>query len=480
MSALYKVYASAKDFPDRWLAGARVKNTGSGPLSAVSVRFRFEGYTEWSPWTDPAALGPGESAAYPYHPVFDARIAQLQSSTPIELKVEWKSKGGEDAGEGATSRTVTFLGGREFVFSDVVGGSGTFEEQYHNAPFLASWVSRDDPVIKQFAALASRNAGGIAAIHSIEGGMETLRASYELMLLNDFVYKSPVALADPTLSFDHLTVQNIKYPRDVLRDKSGTCIELAILHAAIAHQLGIDARLALVQGHCFPMFELVEHDGDKVKTKHVALEATGIRGGLRGSGMVRVGFEKAVQLAEETEKHAREAHAFLEVPVEELWARGVGSPELPPLPDDSLERWNIHAKGVPGITLPEIGNGDAKSDASGFGGAWTGTVKAKLGGATMRIWRTTLDVQVLRGQRYKLLATFVPEDGGETVQEESVAEDQDGQLVFQGKNRSRLTAEGKSIDIPPGRGAARLKDGKLVGKYGADDEGFASFTLTRK
>lgn len=479
MTGIYKVYADAKAFPDRWLAGAIVRNTGDGALSDVSVRFRVEGYTEWSTWSTPAACGAGERFDVPYHPVLDRRIAELQATTPIELKVEWRAKGADGSGDGATSKTIAFLGGHEFVFCDVVNGTGSFAESFGNAPLLAAWVSRDDPVIKQFAALASRNAGGVAAVQSIEHGLETLRAAYELMLLNDFVYKSSVGLADPTLSFDNTTVQNIKYPRDVLRDKSGTCIELAILHAAIAHQLGIDARLALVHGHCFPIFELTERHGDEVKVKRVPVESTGIRGGLRGMGMVRVGFDKAVELAERTEKDARAKQEFIEVNVGEQWTRGIGSPELSALPDDSLERWGITAKGLPGVTLPDIGNGATKTDVTGFGGNWAGTVKARFGGPDMKPYRLTLVVEVLRGQRYKLLATFVPEGGGETIQEESVAEDQDGQIVFQGKSRTRRTAKGASVELAPGRGAGKLKEGKLVGKYGADGEGFASFTLDR-
>ena len=479
MTGIYKVYAAAREFPDRWLAGAIVRNVGPAPLTDVAVRFRCEGLTDWSAWSDGAPCRPGDRVEVPYHPVFDRRVAELQSSTPIELKVEWRCRGADGPLAGARAKTLTLLGGREFVFSDVEGGRGTFAENFSNAPFLAAWVSRDDPVIKQYAALVSRNVGGVAAIQGIEQGLETLRASYELMLLNDFVYKSPVAIVDPTLSFDSTLVQNLKYPRDVLRDKSGTCIELAILHAAIAHQLGIRATLALVHGHCYPVFELTERDGDKTKVRRVPLESTGIRGGLRGNGMVRVGFDKAVELAEQTEKHARAKGEFLEVDVEAAWARGIGSPELPPLPDDALERWGITAKGLPGMTLPDLGNGATKTDLAGFGGTWKGTVRARFGGPDLLPHRVTLVVVPLRGQRYKLLATFEPEGGGATIQEESVAEDQEGQLVFQGKSRTRRGEGARAVDLVPGRGAARVKDGKLTGKYGADGEGFTSFALDR-
>ncbi len=482
MSGIYKVYADPKGFPDQWLALATARNDGDGPLTELRVRFRFDGYTDWSTWSTPATCAPGATVEVPYHPVLDRRIVDLQSSTPVELKVEWECAGSGGAGTGAESRRVTFLGGHEFVFSSTPrGGPQTFAASNSNARFLAAWVSRDDPVIKQFAALASRNAGGVARVHGIEDGKELLRALYELFLLNDFVYKSGPALADPTLSFDNTTVQNVKYPRDVLRDKSGTCLELAILHAAVAHQLGIRPLLACVKGHCFPIFTLDEKDpkGEPI-VRRVALEATGIRGGLRSLGMSRIGFDKAIDLATANETRSREANTFLEIDVRREWALGVGNPELPPLPEGVLETWGITAKGMPGITLPDIGGGATLSDASGFGGTWEGTVKARFGGPEMKPYVVTLVVVARRGERYKLLATFVPEGGGDTVQEESVAEDQDGQLVFQGKGRTVRSAAGTSTELAPGRGVAKVKDGKLVGKYGADGEGFSPFTLDRK
>jgi hypothetical protein len=65
-------------------------------------------------------------------------------------------------------------------------------------------------------------------------------------------------------------------------------------------------------------------------------------------------------------------------------------------------------------------------------------------------------------------------------QEELIGENQEGQLVYQGTRRTRVdprTHAGE--DIAPGRGAARVKEGRLVGSYGADGEGFAPLSLQR-
>lgn len=473
MAAIYKVYADRERFPDRAVAAAFVQNGGAAAVDDLEVRFRCERYAPWTPWTAVGPVPPGGRAVVPYHPVLDASIAALTESTPVDVRVAWR-RTGDAASAGEASATATFLGAREFAFNDLSDPQG-FEERFANAPLLAAWVSRDDPVVKQFAALVSRRAGGAAAVQGIEPGLETVRAAYELMLLNDFVYKSSVGVTDTRLSFDVKRVQNLKFPRDVLRDKSGTCIELAIFLAAVGHHLGIETSLALVQGHCFPIFTLRE--GSKVR--RVPVEATGIRGGLRGGGMVRVGFEKAVDIAARTEVESREDRRYLEVDVRAEWGRGVAGPELPPLPDDALARWGVTEHGVPGVTLPELGAGPAKSDPSGFGGTWEGSAKARFGGADWKPCRMTLAVTTLRDGKFRLSATFVPDDGSATVQEDATAEDQDGQLVFQGTRRVARSPGGATTDLSPGRGSAKVKDGRLVGKYGADGEGFAAFSLAR-
>ena len=101
-----------------------------------------------------------------------------------------------------------------------------------------------------------------------------MRELYEILRANDFTYQHPPALSDKQLSFDIQRVQNVKFPRDVIRDRSGTCIDLAILYASMVNAVGLEPHLALIPGHCFPVVRL---PGGQL----VAVEATGLAGGLR-------------------------------------------------------------------------------------------------------------------------------------------------------------------------------------------------------
>ena len=73
--------------------------------------------------------------------------------------------------------------------------------------------------------------------------------------------------------------QDIKYPRDVLRAKSGTCIDLAILYATLAESVGMHAYLMLVPGHCFSVVN--------VSGQMIAVENTGLGGGDQRAASTR-------------------------------------------------------------------------------------------------------------------------------------------------------------------------------------------------
>ncbi len=463
MTCVYKAYAQPDRLPDCWVARAAILNTGSGAVRDLKARFRIEGYSEWSDWRAAGVVAPGQTVVIPWYPVLDRKISDLRASAPSRVVVEWSRTGG--AAESA-EKPIQLLGGHEFQGCGVTTEEsyGTFSEQWSRISFIAAWVSRDDAVVKEFAGMASRNARGAAANMGDAAAMKLIQACYELMLLNEFVYKAPPYIVDPTIKFDVRLVQNVKYPRDVIRDKSGTCIDLAILQCAMYQTLGLRPFMALVPGHAFPVAMLESG-------ALVAVESTGIRGGLFPSGSAT--FAEARESGQSTlEKYEKEGKLIL-VDMWHEWSRGIGNPELEILPADVLQKWGITQRGALGGLNPDL---RADADPSGFTGRWTGEITLLDGGKAVSA-PAVFTIQLAEEGRYRLFLTFEIELGGKKVkvEEEGVAENQDGQLVFQGLQRSA-----GGVPALPGRGAARIADGKLSGKYGHDNDGFKPFTFERK
>ena len=298
-----------------------ISNAGPGRPTKLRVRHRVEGYSEWSPWLKFADLASGETIVAPLHPVFSAATAQLRSDTPANLMVEWTYVDGDGA-ERADSdgEKLVLLGGNEFIFCRSTTGLTTFADQYDNAALLAAWVSRDDAIIREVAALGAKRAGGAAANEGNYAAIATLKGLYELMVANDITYQHPPALADTTLSFDNGNVQNVKYPRDVLRDRSGTCIDLAVLYASMLHATGLPAYLCIIPGHCFPVVGLP--DGGLA-----AVEVTGVGGGGRMGADAATFGDVFLYGMKELEKALMGPHVLVDL--RHQWTHGVSCPELP-------------------------------------------------------------------------------------------------------------------------------------------------------
>jgi hypothetical protein len=385
LSGAYKVYAMGAAAPAQWLAKATFRNAGPSVVRHLRARCRVQGYSEWGLWSKFPEVVPGQTVVVPYYPVLDAKVAQLQSKTPVNVLIEWRyeDKDGKPY-EDTDGIRATLMGGHEFYFTNYRAGEyaedNFYEVMTENAELLAAWVSREDPVVDEFAAMANHIAGGAPSVYSQEAASATLHAIYELWVRNDFVYVSPPGLTDSSVSFDPRLVQNIKYPRDVIRDKAGTCIDLAILYASMASALGLDAFLALVPGHCFPVFRLPLKEGEKERV-FLPVEATGIMGGL---GPRVHSWPEVVQHGQQTlQKVFSGQMPGTLISITELREQGLAGPELPALPADVLKRWGIAEGGGPILTAGQPGGGPPAQPAPSVVGTWLGTQTFALPAGTV-------------------------------------------------------------------------------------------------
>ncbi len=401
MSCLHKLYGMDADFPAQWVGKAILTNTGDGPITDLKVRFQLGQYSSLDLWQKYAEVLPGQTVVAAYHPILDKSIAELTSTTPANLLVEWKytdSKGREQ--EDSDGGRVMILGRHEFIFSSLrkEENLGTYFDFLDNADLVAAWVSRDDPVVKQFAAAANKAAGGAGAPYSSEAALKALKACYEIMQANNFTYQGPVSVTDAGMSFDFKLVQSMKFPRDVIRDRSGTCIELTSLYCSMAHAIGLNPYMVLVPGHAFPAVDLP--DGG-----FVAVETTGVGGGQRFGSTP---WDQVLQSAMENYQKNMEKGEIVIVNIEDAWTRGVSNPELEAVPPDILQRWGIvldftlsqdggQSPTTSGPVQPTQPNQPVQpqvrpADASAFLGRWSGRTQQRWATGQVAEWPITIEI----------------------------------------------------------------------------------------
>ena len=328
ISGAYKVYGNPK--LGMWVAKVILTNVGTAPLYDIKISYRVEGYSDWSEPSYYPILLPNSTVVDLYYPILSSDITELTAPTPsyIKIKITYTKSSNGVPEEITESKSVTILGVHDFIFTSIPPeeNTGTFYDVFDNYPLLAAWVTPTDPVVMEYADLGNKIAGGAGATLSDEEAWKSLSGMWALSVYNDITYKT-----EPEAFWTGKFSEYIKYPRDVIRDRAGTCIDTAIFFASLAISQGLKAYIVLMPGHAFPIIELPS--GALVPVESTCLND-------------KVSFEEAVRAGIKTyEKAMSGPHIVVDIAA--FQSLGITPPELEPLPADILERW--------GIKVPQAG-----------------------------------------------------------------------------------------------------------------------------
>ena len=350
MTAVYKVYGDEN--LGFWVAKTVVKNPGSGPLYDVKISYKIEGLTDWSEPRTYTLVPPGGSVVDLYYPII-TKNPNLQTSTPstLYIKIQYKTTKNGDAVTKTVKKPIKLLALHDFVFSGIPPeeNTGSFQDVFSNYPLLAAWVTPKDPVVESYADIANKLAGGAGASLNDNEALSYLSALWSYSVMNGITYQT-----EPNAFWTGKMAQYVKFPRDVIKDRSGTCIDTSIFFASLAMTQGLKAYIILIPGHAFPVVELPS--GQLVPIESTLLNS-------------KTSFEAAVQTGVENFQKAMQGPHLI-VDIQSLQASGIVPPELPQLPPNVLAQW--------GYTIP--GQGQMGQGGYGYGGNTQGGGNQQGGG----------------------------------------------------------------------------------------------------
>ncbi|MES1213133.1 MAG: transglutaminase-like domain-containing protein [Singulisphaera sp.] len=432
MTCLAKSYGNPK-FSQMWAARCVFKNVGDQTLKNYRIRFRIDGFTQgWSPWQTSEMVLPEQSVIDAFFPMFDVdKLAGINGTRPaiLEMELQYEQADGHVV-EQNDSRRVQLLGRNEVVFSTLKADEAVgFQDQYNCGPFvLASFVTHEDPVIQQVAGWVSARAGG-RGNDTDENAKAFMKALYEFVASNQIAYQTPPVGQSNTRSGQH-----VKYGRDVLRNRAGTCIDLAILYGSVCEAVGLRPLLTLIPGHCFPAVYLPESGSI------LAVETTMV--GKRS-------FEDACKSGSESLlKALRELPCYI-VDVQDLHNQGVYGLELATLPPSALADWGVRPAAAPaqlaGSRQPHAIRNDRTSGASVQSpvGQWLFQKETRHG--TLRY------LLVLDEEGHYACEVQSPKSNGENSQVQSA-----GSYEINGGSMIFVTQEGNRTSR-----SYRMEDGRL-------------------
>ncbi len=335
MSAAYKVYGNSDvGAGSFWVAKTAFRNVGKGNIRDLQVSYKLGEYSDWSEPRSYAAIVPDGTVVDLYYPIISSRVAELRTPTPVDVSVRCTYK--DEAGRSFSrteSKRISLLGINQMEFSNILPeeSTGTWTDSFSNAPVLAAFATRLDEPVKGFAGLASQLSGGVSASATDEEAVAFCKAVYDLELAHGISYQTPSGFL-----MDYSPGQDVKFPRDVLRDKAGTCVDLALLYASTCEAVGLGAYVLVIPGHAYPIIKLPSGSV-------LPVETTGVGGAAIGKAS---SFEEAVKIAQKNlPKDTSEKPHYL-VDLEEMWSLGVTNPELPKLDADVLQKWGYGLQAV--------------------------------------------------------------------------------------------------------------------------------------
>jgi TolB-like protein len=114
---------------------------------------------------------------------------------------------------------------------------------WSRAENVAAFVTSRDPVVRAFAAEATKEEGAAAVLPS---AVRTAAAIFDAIVATKMKYAR-----DPISPYGQNPVDTVQFPRETLARRAGDCDDLATLFAALVQAAGHEARLVLTPGHIF-------------------------------------------------------------------------------------------------------------------------------------------------------------------------------------------------------------------------------------
>ncbi|AGT36213.1 MAG: hypothetical protein QXX32_04455 [Thermofilum sp.] len=322
ISAAYKVYGRPE--LGLWVAKVILTNNGTSPIYDLKISYSIDKYSDWVEGGKYPVLLPGSTVVNLYYPIVSSEVAKLTTSTPskVNIKITYVDARGAQK-EITESKSIEILGAHDFIFTSLSPeeNTGTFYDIFSNYPLIAAFVTPTDPVVREYADMGNKLAGGAGATLSDEEALKSLSGMWELSVYNGISYKT-----EPQAFWTGQVSQYVKYPRDVIRDRAGTCLDTAIFFASLAIAQGLDAYVVLMPGHAFTVVVLPQ------SRQIIPIETTTLN--------QKVSFEEAVQVGVKVLKEAINGPHYV-VDIKGFQALGITPPELETLPPDTLAKWGI-------------------------------------------------------------------------------------------------------------------------------------------
>jgi WD40 repeat protein/tetratricopeptide (TPR) repeat protein len=234
--ALYRYYA------EHSLGQLTLQNTGSNPITGLSVRFFVPGLmkTPTDAMTS-AALGVGQSLEVGVRALFDTAVLDRSegSSVSAELTVEYGS-GGKTYKEVVT-RPLGILNRNALRWTD--------------DKKVGAFMSINDPAFLRFSGQVMGMVDDTTTNLLTRSFLSAIRL-FAALNAAGLRYVVDPSSAYESLSRDTSAIDFIRFPVETLDARSGDCDDLSVLYDSLLESVGVETAFITTPGHIFTAFNL--------------------------------------------------------------------------------------------------------------------------------------------------------------------------------------------------------------------------------
>ena len=234
--------------------------TNNNPAGVrVVIECEIVGYTTMA--IDTVDINPGETIEVRQNPrLLPEALETLNSQKPADfhLTISIMEDGQKHLLLDQTHETLVYAR-RDFPWA--IEGF-TPEEVYD---LLAAMVMPNDPAVEDLirAAADYTDSGIITSGYSGASNDEDGKVWNRLEAIWEAQSRDyEITYVDTPVDFTPGSVQRIRLPAEVLEQRSGNCIELALLYASAAEALRLEAAIVLVPGHAFVAIRTDQEGGN--------------------------------------------------------------------------------------------------------------------------------------------------------------------------------------------------------------------------
>ncbi|MEZ6016107.1 MAG: DUF4011 domain-containing protein [Planctomycetota bacterium] len=344
LEALPRVHLAALGLGARLLQALRITHTGGARVEGAMLELTSE-----PPLIAPCAVPLGALGRGALVELNEGRLAALGAADPLVLRrLTERAEGGVTA---LVRRRDGAEVGRAFapwtlLPAAVWPGASIAPES------LAAFVLPNDPALAAVMQRAARHLDAATGSPALDGyqSNDPSRVVRIAAALHEALREAELTYAEPPASFE-VDGQRVRFPSEALGTRLATCLDVALLSAALLEQAGLHALVILVEGHALAgvwltpeTFDVAVIDDAARLAKRVALPEVVVFDPTVVTARPSVDFDGARALAE-----ARLAdRAGFRFALDVQRARRGGARPLPTLVDRATDTAHgADAEGVP-------------------------------------------------------------------------------------------------------------------------------------